>query len=118
MAEAGEGQWRRGLGCEPGCPAVGKRLPDSCGLLRGRLGEWLPPLRGITRTLPAQVLPASTEGGLLRRLNGLAAGPDASVYFAENQAVGQSIPRKGSCPPWRVASRCPSAPRYPASAHM
>jgi len=38
------------------------------------------------RTVLAK-LPAATEGGPLRWLNGMAAGPDGSVYYTENQAL-------------------------------
>jgi hypothetical protein len=39
-----------------------------------------------TRTVLAK-LPADTESGPLRWLNGMAAGPDGSIYYTENQAL-------------------------------
>ena len=58
--------------------------PDR-GRADGRLEllRWTPAgARSVLTTLPA-----STESGPLRWINGLAAGPDGSIYYAENRAV-------------------------------
>ncbi|MEK6320063.1 MAG: hypothetical protein AABN33_00125 [Acidobacteriota bacterium] len=38
-------------------------------------------------------LPAVSDGGALRWLNGIAAGPDGSIYYSENTAVRRITPR-------------------------
>jgi sugar lactone lactonase YvrE len=38
-------------------------------------------------------LPAATESGPLQWLNGIAAGPDGSIYYTENQAIRRINPR-------------------------
>lgn len=38
-------------------------------------------------------LPAATENGPLQWLNGIAAGPDGSIYYTENQAVRRITPQ-------------------------
>lgn len=38
-------------------------------------------------------VPVSTEGSALRWLNGIAAGPDGSIYYAENRAVRKITPQ-------------------------
>jgi len=40
-------------------------------------------------------LPAATESGPLRWLNGIAAGPDGAIYYTENQAI-RRITRQGT----------------------
>lgn len=55
----------------------------------------------VMRVLPSgehevlATLPATTEDGPLERLNGIAAGPDGSVYYTENKAV-RKITREGT----------------------
>jgi hypothetical protein len=44
-----------------------------------------------TRTVLA-TLPASTESGPLRWLNGMATGPDGAIYYTENKAVRRITP--------------------------
>lgn len=46
---------------------------------------------GKTSTLA--ILPESTESGPLQWLNGIAAGPDGSIYFAEDRAVRKISPQ-------------------------
>lgn len=45
------------------------------------------------RTSVLATLPAKTENGPLRWLNGIAAGPDGSIYFTENRAVRKITPQ-------------------------
>jgi len=58
-------------------------------------GHWLQVFRlaPSARTSVLVTLPDSTESGPLRWLNGLAAGPDGSIYFSENRAVRKISPQ-------------------------
>lgn len=40
-----------------------------------------------------KTLPANTEGGPLRWLNGMASGPDGSLYYTENKAIRRITPK-------------------------
>lgn len=45
------------------------------------------------RTSVLATLPVSTESGPLRWLNGIAVGPDSSIYFTDNRAVRKITPQ-------------------------
>jgi streptogramin lyase len=63
--------------------------------------------RGLLTTLPAE-----SDGAPLRWLNGIAAGGDGSIYYAENAAVRRIDPR-GSVSTIAAAIEVPSCERMP-----
>jgi hypothetical protein len=59
-------------------------------------------------------LTGATAGGPLRDLNGVAAGPDGSLFYTEDDAI-RRISRAGSVSTVLSMASCPSAPRTSAT---
>src|SRR5689334_375171 len=59
-------------------------------------------------------LPSRGEGGVLRSLNGLATGPDGSLYYTENKAV-RSVNERGSVSTVAERIAVPNCARIPGT---
>jgi hypothetical protein len=95
---------------------VGKRLPDSYGLLRGRLGEWRPPFRVRSQSLtPHRPCPAA------RRASASPSGPRSSSakpirrkpYRSTSTVAAVSLPPRTCRLSRRSGHRCLSPQHLP-----